>query len=138
MVVVTGTGDGDRTMAARHRVRPDLLAATTNKGDGSPARVGGGGRGVAAGQPGELVSLRPPTARPWGLTSGCCPLPTSSPAGIGRGVSNEWVEEVATVRVPPASCSQSPGPPEGGRAPGTSLRPRLGGPGRGATIAPWT
>src|SRR5690606_14594872 len=124
VVVVTGTGDRlDHTMAVALTVSaPDRVAAAAVEAWIGPAHVWVvAGEASLAGRPGELLSLLPAHGPAVGVTTSGLLYPLADedlPAGIGRGVSNEWVEEVATVRVRSGILlAVAPGAADGARAP---------------------
>src|SRR5690606_11340732 len=124
VVVVTGTGDRlDHTMAVALTVSaPDRVAAAAVAAWVGRAHVWVvAGEASLAGRPGELLSLLPAHGPAVGVTTSGLLYPLADedlPAGIGRGVSNEWVAEVATVRVRPGILlAVAPGAAAGARAP---------------------
>lgn len=124
VVVVTGTGDRlDHTMAVALTVSaPDRVAAAAVEAWIGPAHVWVvAGEASLTGRPGDLLSLLPAHGPAVGVTTSGLLYPLADedlPAGIGRGVSNEWVEEVATVRVRSGILlAVAPGAADGARAP---------------------
>ena len=106
LVVVTGTGDRlDHALAvALSASAPGRPAVPTEAWIG-PAHlwvVRAGAEVRLPGRPGDLVSLLPLHGPAVGVTTIGLLYPLADedlPAGSSRGVSNEWVEATATVRL---------------------------------------
>ena len=106
LVVVTGTGDRlDHALAvALSASAPGRPAVPTEAWIG-PAHlwvVRAGAEVRLPGRPGDLVSLLPLHGPAGGVTTSGLLYPLADedlPAGSSRGVSNEWVEAAATVRL---------------------------------------
>jgi thiamine pyrophosphokinase len=104
IVVVTGTGDRlDHALAVGLTAAAPRLATVAVEAWVGPAHVWvARGRTQLAGRPGALVSLLPVHGPARGVTTTGLRYPLHDedlPVGTSRGVSNEWVDEVATIEV---------------------------------------
>lgn len=104
LVVVTGPGDRfDHALAVALSLSAPGRPAVSAEAWIGPARLWVvRHEATLRGTPGHLVSLLPAHGPARGVTTGGLLYPLDDedlPSGTTRGVSNEWVAEVATVRV---------------------------------------
>jgi thiamine pyrophosphokinase len=106
LVVVTGTGDRlDHALGVALAVSAPGRPPVPTEGWIGPAHlwvVRAGAEVRLPGHPGDLVSILPLHGPARGITTGGLRYPLSGEdlaAGSSRGVSNQWVADVATVRL---------------------------------------